>query len=74
MRLYIFYLTAFIFFQMTRAQSSCGISGKPGGLIVNGTESQRGAWPWVVAIFGKAEDNFLCGGSLLGENMVVTVN
>lgn len=75
MRLYILNLIAFSFFHRTRAQlSSCGISGKPSGLIVNGTESQRGAWPWIVTIYSKTEDILLCGGSLIGENMVVTVS
>lgn len=74
MRLKVLFFIALLLCLESKAQSSCGISGKPSGLVVNGTESQRGAWPWIVAIYDKLEDTFQCGGSLIGINMVVTVS
>lgn len=55
-------------------QNSCGIAGKPSGLILNGTESQRGAWPWLAAIHTVPSDEFICGGTLIASNMVITVS
>lgn len=71
LKILIFFVMLFQF--ETEAQLSCGVSGRPSGLIVNGTESKRGAWPWVVAIYSTIDNEFLCGGSLIGLNVVATV-
>lgn len=56
------------------AQNSCGISGKSTGFIVNGTASQRGAWPWIASLHKAKGDKFYCGGTLISTNVVVTVS
>ncbi|CRL03463.1 CLUMA_CG016342, isoform A [Clunio marinus] len=55
-----------------RTETSCGIAGKPSGLIINGTQSERGAWPWLAALYLAKGDKFFCGGNLISDNMVVT--
>lgn len=74
MQLEVFCLFVLSFSSIIDAQSSCGISGKSSGFIVNGTASQQGAWPWIVSIHNSKSDNFLCGGTLIGSTMVVTVS
>jgi secreted trypsin-like serine protease len=71
---FLVFLTACLFSSRIEAQISCGISGKPSGLIINGTESQRGAWPWIVAVYSTEGEQFLCGGTLIGLNLVTTVS
>lgn len=56
------------------ARTECGVAGTPSGLIINGTSSAKGAWPWVAAIYKVAGDQFICGGTLVADSMVVTVN
>lgn len=56
------------------ARNECGVAGTPSGLIINGTSSAKGAWPWVAAIYKVAGDQFICGGTLVADNLVVTVN
>lgn len=38
-------------------------------LVVNGTASSRGDWPWLVAYFTNEKGNpaFICGGTLISE-------
>lgn len=55
-------------------QNTCGISGTPSGLVVNGTVSQRGAWPWTASIHKIEGDQFFCGGTLIATNIVLTVS
>lgn len=59
---------------LINAQNQCGISGNPSGLIVNGTLSEQGAWPWIVAIYYRQNDQFICGGTLVASNVVITVS
>lgn len=58
----------------TDARNECGVAGTPSGLIINGTSSAKGAWPWVAAIYKAAGDQFICGGTLVAENMLLTVS
>lgn len=53
--------------------NNCGVSGQPAGLIVNGAQSNRGAWPWLVAIYQIDENKFICGGTLVSSNIIITV-
>lgn len=69
----VFLITALSFLFKVQSQLSCGISGNPSGLIVNGAQSQRGAWPWIVAIYNQSDNSFLCGGTLIGTKTVLTV-
>lgn len=63
-----------LFLSKVHAQSSCGIAGKVTSLIVNGKESNRGAWPWIVAVYNIIDDRFICGGTLVATNAVITVS
>lgn len=45
------------------------------GLIVEGYKFTRGAWPWMVALMFKRDEEplkFFCGGTLVSPNKVVT--
>jgi len=45
----------------------------PGGRIVNGRVSQRGSWPWQIAIYKKGKVfHFHCGGALISRRWVLT--
>ncbi|CAG9797990.1 unnamed protein product [Chironomus riparius] len=51
---------------------TCGSSGISISLIVNGTQSERGAWPWLLTLH-RFQNNFMfCGGTLISANAVVT--
>ncbi|KDR22457.1 serine protease gd-like [Zootermopsis nevadensis] len=54
----------------------CGISLKASiPLVVNGTPTRKGEWPWLVAMFVKSTSpglKFQCGGSLLSTKVVLT--
>lgn len=54
--------------------SSCGLPALSSGFVVNGTLSQKGKWPWIVSIHKAKNDGYLCGGTFLGSNVVVTVS
>lgn len=60
----------------TKAQqfNNCGVSGKPTGLIVNGSQSKKGTWPWLVAIYKIDGNKFICGGTLVSSNIIITVS
>jgi secreted trypsin-like serine protease len=68
------YFVIFILTEIVNAQSNCGVSGKPSGLIINGSQSNRGQWPWLVAIYKIDENKFICGGSLVSSSYVITVS
>jgi secreted trypsin-like serine protease len=53
--------------------NNCGISGQPSGLIVNGTQSDQGQWPWLVAIYKIQGNQFICGGTLISADSIITV-
>lgn len=65
-------LILFCFIQISLAYD-CGVSGKPSGLIVNGKQSKRGAWPWLTVIFDIKTNKLMCGGSLVSSDTVITV-
>lgn len=56
------------------AKANCGIGGGLTGLVVNGTKSTKGQWPWLVALFDIQSNEFFCGGSLINDQMIITVN
>ncbi|KAG5677872.1 hypothetical protein PVAND_007589 [Polypedilum vanderplanki] len=60
------------FFNQVSLANDCGISGNPSGLIVNGSQSKRGAWPWLVVIFNIKTNRLMCGGSLVSTDTVIT--
>ena len=59
-------------------QDQCGISvvnsGGPTGLIFNGELAEDSQWPWAVAVYLKHEKkrNFLCSGTLISSQSVLT--
>ncbi|ODM96450.1 Limulus clotting factor C [Orchesella cincta] len=55
--------------------ADCGLSEVPKTpFIVNGQSIKRGQWPWHVGIFVEHEGKltYICGGSLVTENAVLT--
>lgn len=54
--------------------NNCGVSGRPTSLIVNGSQSNRGTWPWLVAIYKVDGNKFICGGTLVSTNIIITVS
>ncbi|XP_043942876.1 mucin-5AC-like [Protopterus annectens] len=48
---------------------ACG-NPKYSSRIVGGASAQNGAWPWQVALLRN--DYFICGGSLITENWIIT--
>jgi secreted trypsin-like serine protease len=67
-------IVLFFCISIVGAQDFCGISGKYKGLVVNGTQTERGAWPWLVAIYRIDENKLICGGTLVSADTVVTVS
>lgn len=55
-----------------RVRNSCGVSVKSGALVYGGRESTRGSHPWIVAIYQITDDQYLCGGTLVASNIVIT--
>lgn len=54
------------------AQKSCGIAGESMPFIINGSDSKQGAWPWIAAIFKVKTNSFMCGGTLIATDIVIT--
>ena len=52
----------------------CGSSGRPISLVINGTQSERGAWPWLVTLYRFQTNDLFCGGTLISSNAVITVS
>ncbi|KAJ8977009.1 hypothetical protein NQ317_018380 [Molorchus minor] len=52
----------------------CGQSVTTNSLVVNGTTVPRGAYPWLVALFGVKPTglNYMCSASLISDRHVVT--
>lgn len=74
MQIKLFILLATRLVLDVQAGSSCGLPALPSGFVVNGTLSQKGKWPWIVSIHKAKNDGYLCGGTFLGANVVVTVS
>jgi len=43
-------------------------------LVVNGTQSERGVWPWLVTLHRFQTNDMFCGGTLISSDAVVTVS
>ncbi|KAJ9600581.1 hypothetical protein L9F63_026280, partial [Diploptera punctata] len=54
----------------------CGVSVRgPLPLVYNGLPTDKGEWPWLVAMFIKSKTaslQFQCGASLLSRTIVLT--
>jgi secreted trypsin-like serine protease len=58
-----------------RQSQSCGVPFKKSvGLILGGETFERGAWPWMVAMFTQKNkvEKFFCSGTLVSSTKVVT--
>lgn len=51
---------------------NCGTVAFSGGFMVNGTETKRGEWPFLVALHHLESERFFCGGSLISSQHVLT--
>lgn len=62
----------FVQFKQTLTKFTCGEKFVSTGLIVGGTYSVRGQWPWMSALYRKNGLKYICGGSLVSASHVVT--
>ncbi|CAO1385621.1 unnamed protein product [Diamesa hyperborea] len=62
--------------RVSRAVSTnnCGTHGTSNGLILGGSNFNRGLWPWKVALFKVANKSreYFCGGTLISSHSVIT--
>lgn len=42
------------------------------GLVIGGNRTDRGQWPFLVALRHIIENKFFCGGSLISSKHVIT--
>lgn len=73
--MFIFLITWSFFsssFVISSSDHQCGVKFVASGLIVNGTETKPNEWPWLASLMTFPEYKFLCGGSLISENRVIT--
>lgn len=56
--------------QLGQAARTTAASAAPD--IVGGGPADPGAWPWQVALLGKASNRQFCGGSLIAPDLVLT--
>ena len=57
------------------SSDSCGVPNVSGaGLIYNGENFPKDAWPWMVALMMRQEPvpKFICGGTLISQKQVLT--
>lgn len=52
--------------------SKCGFSDEESGLIIGGTKTPRGKWPWLVALFVVEENKFFCGATLISDRHILS--
>jgi hypothetical protein len=57
---------------MDHLNQDCGKVEFTSGLIVNGTQTSRGQWPFLVALHHLENEIFFCGGSLISTRHVLT--
>lgn len=50
----------------------CGKVSHVAGLVIGGTQSRKGDWPFVAAIYKKPENIFFAAGSLITSRHVLT--
>ncbi|XP_070492364.1 coagulation factor IX-like [Chironomus tepperi] len=52
--------------------SSCGRPVISFGTVYFGTQTNRGAYPWIVALKRTENGKFFCGGTLISKHLVIT--
>lgn len=70
----LFCVCLLVFVSSTYAESLCGSRVKSSAFLANDTVLQNGAWPWIVSLHDIKTDGFICGGTLIGSNIVLTVS
>lgn len=60
--------------RMQRNVGTCGVSKISMGLIINGKDTRRGEFPWIVALMRTTErsSDFFCGAVLISSTFVIT--
>lgn len=58
---------------LLNAESTCGVVGKSSANIETRVSAKAGAWPWIASLHKASNDEFFCGGTLVGEKIVITV-
>ena len=51
---------------------SCGIRRVQQSRVISGTDAAKGAWPWQVGMYFSGR--FICGGTLIAPNWVLTAS
>lgn len=51
---------------------ACGRKFVSSGLIIGGTYSAKGQWPWLAALFYNPDRKFFCGASLISKKHTTT--
>ena len=74
MKLSIGSLLIFFVIRCESTETTCGRADQAGGLIIGGSQVERGKWPWIVALFKTVNNDskFFCGGTLISNKHVVT--
>lgn len=52
--------------------SGCGTINFPKGLSIEANQTQKGFWPFTVAIYEVKEYRLFCGGTLISKKHVLT--
>lgn len=65
-------ILAFVISSCSSDSNSCGLADRATGLVIGGTESTRGQWPWLVALFQAASNKYFCGSTLLSNRHLLT--
>lgn len=74
LKLWRFLLIFIIIAQLktTTSDFACGRKYVTSGLIIGGTYSAKGQWPWLAALFYIPSRKFFCGASLISKKHTTT--
>lgn len=73
MKLNFYFFLFYISQEILQAISqSCGKLSYGSGLIVNGEESKRGEFPFLVALIRISDQKFFCAGNLITKTHILT--
>lgn len=50
----------------------CGNVSFSTGFVIGGKKTERGQWPFLVALYNQVKQKFFCGGSLITSQHVLT--
>lgn len=52
--------------------SECGIIKFTKPLILGGTQTSKGEWPFITALYYTADAKFFCGGTIISDKHILT--